>query len=304
MTGVLSGVRVLDLSWGVAGPAAAMLLCTHGADVTRIERPGDDPFADWLDYRVYHRGKRSAVLDLADDEDRDRFLALASNADVVVESFAPGVTERFGIDYPTLRAHNERLVYCSITGYGRESRHRDRPAYDQLVAARTGFQWEVRAWPGSSADHVAGRDLFGPSTDLPAIERHWFERRGPVFTATPAPSISTAYLAALGISAALRAREQTGRGQHVETSLLQGIVAYMGSGWFRTEKHAGTDPGRPSLMGPIMNFMPGVTVMSGPWSLFECSDGRWVNMWTGRPEWAILAGAGDELKAPSQEEFE
>ena len=65
MTGVLSGVRVLDLSWGVAGPAAAMLLCTHGAEVTRIERPGEDPFAGWLDYRVYHRGKRSAVLDLA-----------------------------------------------------------------------------------------------------------------------------------------------------------------------------------------------------------------------------------------------
>jgi crotonobetainyl-CoA:carnitine CoA-transferase CaiB-like acyl-CoA transferase len=297
MTGVLSGVRVLDLSWGVAGPAAAMLLCAHGADVTRIERPGEDPFAGWLDYRVYHRGKRSAVLDLADADDRDRFLALASNADVVIESFAPGVTERFGIDYPTLRARNERLVYCSITGYGPDSRHRDRPAYDQLVAARTGFQWEVRAWPGSSADHVAGRDLFGADTDLPAAERHWFDRDGPVFTATPAPSISTAYLAALGTSAALRARETTGRGQHVETSLLQGIVAYQGSMWQRSE-YASDMTGRPTSMGEIMNHGPGITIMSGSWCFYECADGRWINQWTSRPEWAILAGAGDELRQP------
>ncbi|MEO5840418.1 MAG: CoA transferase [Acidimicrobiales bacterium] len=303
MTGVLSGVLVLDLSWGIAGPAAAMLLCTHGAEVTRIERPGEDPFADWLDYRVYHRGKRSAVLDLADTADRDRFLALASTADVVIESFAPGVTARFGIDYPTLSARNERLVYCSITGYGPESQHRDRPAYDQLVAARTGFQWEVRAWPGSSADHVAGRDLFGPSTDLPADERHWFDRSGPVFTATPAPSISTAYLAALGTSAALRARETTGRGQLVETSLLQGIVAYQGSMWQRSE-HASDITGRPTSMGEIMNHGPGITIMSGSWCFYECADGRWINQWTSRPEWAILAGAGDELRHPDPAELD
>lgn len=303
MTGVLSGVRVLDLSWGVAGPAAAMLLCTHGADVTRIERPGEDPFTGWLDYRVYHRGKRSAVLDLADANDRDLFLTLASNADVLIESFAPGSTTRLGIDYATLSARNERLVYCSITGYGRDSEHRDRPAYDQLVAARTGFQWEVRAWPGSSADHVAGRDLFGPATDLPEAERHWFDRSGPVFTATPAPSISTAYLATLGISAALRAREHTGRGQHVETSLLQGIVAYQGSMWQRSE-FASDVTGRPTSMGEIMTHGPGITIMSGSWCFYECADGRWINQWTSRPEWAILAGAGDELRHPDPSELD
>jgi crotonobetainyl-CoA:carnitine CoA-transferase CaiB-like acyl-CoA transferase len=280
-----------------------MLLGTHGADVTRIERPGADPFTGWLDYRVYHRGKRSAVLDLRDATDRECFLALASNADVVIESFSPGVTERLGIDYPTLRARNERLVYCSITGYGRESRHRDRPAIDQLVAARTGFQWEVRAWPGSSADHIAGRDLFGPDTDLPADERHWFARPGPVFTATPAPSIATAYLAALGTSAALRAREVTGRGQLVETSLLQGVVSYQGSMWQRSER-AGDVTGRPTSMGEIMLHGPGITIMSGAWCFYECSDGRWINQWTSRPEWAILAGAGDELRHPDPAELD
>ncbi|HEV8298833.1 MAG TPA: CoA transferase [Acidimicrobiales bacterium] len=302
MTGVLEGIRVLDLSWGVAGPAAAMLLADHGAEVTRIERPEPDPFVGWLDYRVYNRGKRSAVLDLHDAQDRERLRALAAHADVLIESFAPGVTARLGIDYPTLAAANGGLVYCSITGYGPLARWHDRPAFDQLVAARTGYQWEVRAWPGSVADHLAGRDLFGPDTAIPEAERRWLDRDGPVFTATPAPSISAAYLATLGISAALRAREHTGRGQHVETSLLQGVIAYQGAMWQRSEREADFT-GRPLSMGPIMNYGPGVTVMSGPWSLYECADGRWVNQWTSRPEWAILAGAGDQLCHPDPAEL-
>ena len=128
--GVLDGLTVLDLSWGVSGPATAMLLADNGADVTRIERPGADPFAGWLDGKVYNRGKRSAVLDLTDADDVARFRKLAATADVVIESFAPGVTKKLGIDFDTLAATNPRLVYCSITGYGadvalrRPSRHR------------------------------------------------------------------------------------------------------------------------------------------------------------------------------------
>jgi crotonobetainyl-CoA:carnitine CoA-transferase CaiB-like acyl-CoA transferase len=303
MPGVLSGLEVLDLSWGIAGPAVAMLLADHGADVTRVERPEPGPFEAMFDSRVHHRGQRSAVLDLKDPSDRARFLALAAVADVLIESFSPGTTRRLGIDYETLRARNPRLVYCSITGYGRHTRFADRPAYDQLVAARAGYQWELRAWPGSPADIVAGRDMFPPDTDLPAVERHWFSRGGPVFTATPAPSISAAYLATLGISGAIRARELTGRGQWVETSLLQGIIAYQGSMWQRSE-HASDYTGRPAGMGLIMNYAPGATVMSGPWSLYECSDGRWVNAWTSRPEWAILAGSGDELRQPQIAEID
>ena len=303
MPGVLSGIKVLDLSWGIAGPAASMLLGDNGAEVTRIERPGPDPFEGMIDDRIYRRGQRSAVFDLKDPRDRQRFVALASQADVVIESYSPGTTARLGIDFETLRRHNPRLVYCSITGYGRQNRHADRPAYDQLVAARAGYQWEVRAWPGSPADHVAGRDLFPADTDLPAVERHWLERGGPVFTATPGPSISAAYLAALGTSAAIRAREVTGRGQWVETSLLQAIIAYQGSMWQRSEREAAST-GRPAMMGPIMNYAPGVTIMSGPWSFYECSDGRWVNAWTSRPEWAILAGAGDQLGEPQPEDLD
>src|SRR5260221_8984973 len=148
MTSVLEGLNVLDLSRGVAGPIATMLLADNGATVTRIEAPDVDPFASWPGSRVWARGKRSAVLDLKNSAERAQFLALASRADVVVESFRPGVTARLAIDYDVLSARNPRLIYCSITGYGRGNRHSDRPAYDALVAARLGLQLEQRSWPG------------------------------------------------------------------------------------------------------------------------------------------------------------
>lgn len=299
--GVLSGLSVLDLSWGIAGPAATMLMADNGAQVTRIERPGHDPFEGWLDYRTYHRGKRSAELDLRDSKDYERFLTLVRHADVLVESFADGTTAKLRIDYATLSAINPRLIYCTISGYG-DTSHRNRPGFDQLVAARSGYQWEVRAFPGSAEDAVADRDLFGPDTKIPRHERRWFDRDGPVFTATPGPSISAAYLASFGISAALRARNLTGVGQHVRTSLLQGVIAYMGTGWQRSSNTG--DPGRAALMGQIMTTIPGVSMMSGPWSLFETKDDRWINLWTSRPEWYIIAGAGDELRHPFQSELE
>ena len=96
MSGPLDGLRVLDLSWGVAGPMATMLLADHGACVTRIERPAGDPFAGQLAYKTWHRGKRSAILDLTQPADHATFLQLATHADVLVESFAPGVTGCLG----------------------------------------------------------------------------------------------------------------------------------------------------------------------------------------------------------------
>ena len=99
-SGVLQGVRVLDLSWGTVGPLVTMLMGDHGADVTLIERPGGAPFGDvyGLD-RIARRGKRSAILNLKDTADLETFLGLARSADVLIESFAPGVTDRLGISY-------------------------------------------------------------------------------------------------------------------------------------------------------------------------------------------------------------
>src|ERR1700722_20042527 len=132
MPGVLAGLKVLDLSWGIAGPMTTMLLVDHGAEVTKIEPPGGDPYRGQLGYKAWGRGQRNAVLDLKAPAELKHFLALASAADILVESYAPGVTRRLGIDYETLHALNPRLIYVSITGYGRDNSHSDRPGYDAL----------------------------------------------------------------------------------------------------------------------------------------------------------------------------
>jgi len=282
--GVLSGLRVLDLTWGVAGPMATMLLADHGALVTRIERPGGEPFGDFGGGRVWNRGKRSAVLDLHDAADRDVLMALAEESDVVIESFAPGVADRLGIGWERLHAANPRLILCSITGYGRGTRHRDRPGIDALVAARTGLQWETRGWYGSPMSHIRGTDAAS-APPVPASVRNGSDREGPIFTATPAPSVATAYLATLGISAALCERERSGRGQWVETSLLQAILVTLGSSWQRAE--------HPEAPG----YDPQILDRRQPWGIVRAADG-WVCTWTTRPDWLATAGAGHELVAP------
>src|SRR4051794_32060909 len=116
MPGVLSSLRVLDLSWGIAGPMATMLLADNGADVVKVEPPGGDPSRALSGARVWHRGKRSAVLDLQDAAAGSVSLGRAAGADVVVETFSPGTTDRLGIDSAHLAAATPGVVYCSITG--------------------------------------------------------------------------------------------------------------------------------------------------------------------------------------------
>ncbi len=285
MAGVLAGVRVLDLSWGIAGPMAAMLLGDQGAEVTKIEPPGGDPFRGQLGYRVWQRGKRSAVLDLRDAGDRESFLALARHADVLVESFSPGVTERLGVDYGTLRAPNPRLIYCSITGYGRNNEHSDRPAYDSLVAARTGLHFEQRGWAEGAINHMGRRaDPFAHME----IEYEWLQgapRPGPLFPASFYPSLGAFFAAATGISAALRAREITGRGQWVETSLLQGALACASGAWQRAEKPDAKD------------FDSWILGARSPKGHFQCADGRWIHNWVPNPRFILSAAAGEKLNA-------
>ncbi len=285
MAGVLDGIRILDLTRGISGPMATMLLCDHGADVVRIESPGDDPFRKQAGYHAWNRGKRSAVLDLKSEDDKQTFLALAAEADVVVESFAPGKTERLGIDYETLSAANPRLIYCSITGYGRDNSHSDRPGYDALVAARSGLQWEQRGWVGGSAPHLAGADPLFPDFEVPYDHVQGAPREGPIFPASRFPSLGAAYAAATGISAALRAREQTGRGQRVDTSLLQGALAAGVMAFGMAE----------NLDAP--HFMSWIGDSRAPKGLFECKDGRWIHAWPPNPRFILSAGEGDTLNA-------
>jgi crotonobetainyl-CoA:carnitine CoA-transferase CaiB-like acyl-CoA transferase len=285
MAGVLDGIRVLDLSWGMAGPMTTMLLSDHGAEVTKIEPPGGDPFRGQLGYHAWMRGKRRAVLDLKNAADRETFLALASRADVLVESFSPGVTERLGIDYATLSAANPRLIYASITGYGRDGRHADRPAYDALVAARLGLHWEQRGRAGGSAPFLSGREPLYPDLQISQEAQQGAPREGPLFPASRWPSLGAAYAATTAISAALRAREVTGRGQLVETSLARGALAAGVLAFSMAEKLE------------TEGFMTWVGDSRAPKGIFECSDGRYVHNWVPNPRFVLAASEGDELNA-------
>lgn len=285
MTGVLKDIRVLDLSWGIAGPMTGMILADHGAEVIKVEPPGGDPFRTQLGYKAWQRGKRSIVLDLKRAADKDALLSLVRGADVLIESFSPGTTTRLGIDYDSLQQINPRLVYGSITGYGRDNAHSDRPGYDSLVAARTGLQWELRGWPEGPVRHMNALPDLYPELDVPPGSAQGPERAGPLFSASNWPSLGAFFALALGISAALRAREVTGRGQCVETSLLQGALCAGSYVWQRAENV------------DVAGFDSWVFGSKSPKGHFRCRDGRWIHNWVPNPRFILAAGAGATLDA-------
>jgi crotonobetainyl-CoA:carnitine CoA-transferase CaiB-like acyl-CoA transferase len=143
----LQGLRVIDLSVFLPGPYLSLALADHGAEVIKVEQPGEgDPgrhigLSDGpstVFFRNLNRGKKSVVLDLKTSEGREKLLHLADTADVFLEAFRPGVAARLGVDYATLSARNPRLVYCSISAFGQEGPYRERPAHDLAVEALAG----------------------------------------------------------------------------------------------------------------------------------------------------------------------
>jgi crotonobetainyl-CoA:carnitine CoA-transferase CaiB-like acyl-CoA transferase len=237
--GPLEGVRVLDLSWGVAGPVGVQLLAELGADVIKVEPPGGDPFREQPGYHVWNRSRRSIVLDLKADQGREAFLRLCERADVVVETFSPGTMERLGLSYVELSERFPRLIFCSVPAYPAEHRFADRPGWDATVQARSGMQNEQPGW-----------------------------RPGPVFLHFPAPSMAACFLLAMGVLSALVHREASGRGQHVRTSLYQGVLAYTTQIW---QEHEHAPAGYRNVMAKT--YPPGVHQAS----LYECADGEWIH---------------------------
>ena len=287
MAGVLEGIRVLDLSRGMAGPMTGMALSDNGADVVKIEPPEGDPYRDQfkLGYRAWQRGKRNAVFDMQSDEDKRCFLDLVKTADILLESYQPGETARLGLDFATLHSVNPRLVYCSITGYGRDNPLSGRPACDALVAARTGLHYEQRGRVGSQF-YPRGGDIpfadFEFNPEAVVGPRH-DDRDGPLFTGMYWPSVGAAYAAQTGISAALLVRETSGRGQWVETSLVQGALTAGTLAFSYGEK-----PDAP-------HFTTWINDSRSPKGNFACGDGRWVINWVPNPGFVLGASEGDEL---------
>jgi crotonobetainyl-CoA:carnitine CoA-transferase CaiB-like acyl-CoA transferase len=241
MAGPLTGIRVVDLSFGLAGPVATMLMADNGAAVTRVSTPRGDPSLDTGGYPVWNRGKQGIVLDLEKADGVAVLEKLLADADVLVESFVPGEMERLGLGFAALHAKFPRLVYTSISGYGQEGEDRDRPGLEALVQARVGAMYNPQFKP----------------------------RAGPIYCGFPMGGYAAASLAVIGTNLALYAREATGRGQHVDTSLRDGVLAMMAMHWSDLEKGP-----KGFASYSMKNRGPGIV------DIFACKDG-FIHLHTG-----------------------
>ncbi|MCY4651823.1 MAG: CoA transferase, partial [Dehalococcoidia bacterium] len=199
MTQLLEDITVLDFTQGMAGSVATMVMSDFGARVIKIEPPGGDPYRAMPSAPVWHRGKKSVILDLEHAKDRGHAHSLAKSADIVVESFVPGDAKASGVDYDTLSALNPRLVYTSITAFGDRGPYARYRPYESIVSAKSG---RYMAFAGQN------------------------DREGPNYGAVQVASHAAAMAAVRGTMAALMLRDRTGKGQRVETNLLRAITYY------------------------------------------------------------------------------
>ncbi len=210
----LEGLKVLDLSRLLPGGFCSLMLADFGADVVKVEDTGMGDYVRWTPpfyegadessrgaaFLALNRGKRSIRIDLKTEGGKDVLLRLARHADVLLESFRPGVLDRLGVGYERLRAENPRLVYCAITGYGQDGPNRDRSGHDMNylgLGGILGLTGEADGPPIQSAGQIA--DIGGG-----------------------------ALMGALGILIALRERERSGEGQLVDCSMFDGALAWLG----------------------------------------------------------------------------
>lgn len=200
-----TGIRVLDLTQYIAGPHCAQFLAAMGADVIKVEPPYGDPYrgfpATFVSFNL--GGKKSVGIDLKRSEGRDIAQDVAASADVIIQSYRPGTVERLGLDYGTIVEDNESVVYCSISGFGRDGPYADRPATDgvaQAMSALNGF-----------IGHPAMTNLY---------------RERPVLMGNSLIDMSTGVHAFGEIAAALFKRERTGEGTHIDVSLYDVAMSY------------------------------------------------------------------------------
>ncbi|HUM16898.1 MAG TPA: CoA transferase [Candidatus Nitrosotalea sp.] len=230
----LARFSVLDLTTVRSGPTCTKILADFGADVLRVERPGGEGRERvFFDAADLHRNKRSVAVNLQDPRGVAIVKRLAASMDVVVENYRPDVKHRLGVDYETLSRDNPRLVYASISGFGQDGPYRDRPGYDQIVQGMSGLMW-----------------LTGTAESAP------------LRVGIPIGDLLAGYFAALGILTALLERETSGRGQKVETSLLEALT---GSLSFQAAKYVNTGEVPP----PVGNHHP----LTAPMGVYRAKDG-------------------------------
>ena len=240
--GALSGIKVIDLTRVLSGPFCTMLLADMGAEVIKIEPPKGDNVrnqGDMVDgyssyFAQFNRNKKSVILDLYVESEKDILKSLLSDADVVVENFKAGVFVKMGFDYDTLKSINPKLISASVNGFGSKGEMSDRPAFDFIAQALSGFM-----------------SLNGT------------EESGPMRAAMPISDLVAGLYCAFGIVCALQSRNKTGKGQKVEASLTSGLIsmmAYLSSESFVT----GKAPNKSGNNHPIL----------APYGIFKTSDGE------------------------------
>jgi crotonobetainyl-CoA:carnitine CoA-transferase CaiB-like acyl-CoA transferase len=247
MPGPLDGIRVLDCTLALAGPYCGLVLADLGADVIKIESPdlkarGSRGLAAYRGedghFLVTNRNKRGLAVDLKSDEGREIIHRLAKTADVFVQNYRPGVMKRLGCDYETLREINPRIVYCSISGFGSNSPYANLAGLDLIAQGMSGLM------------SVTG----DPNSDNPE----------PVKAGTPVTDMGAGMYGALGIISALLHREKSGKGQHIEATLLDTPLSWLT--WRAAEYWDTGEIPEPQGSG------------RGAYRAFQCSDGRWVNI--------------------------
>jgi crotonobetainyl-CoA:carnitine CoA-transferase CaiB-like acyl-CoA transferase len=257
MSSALAGLRVLDLSRLLPGGFCSLLLADFGADVIKVEDTGMGDYvrASEPAFQALNRGKRSISIDLKNPAGRDVLLRLVRDADVLLESFRPGVTDRLGVGYERLREENPRLVYCAITGYGQDGAYAQRAGHDMnylALAGLLGLTGEPDGPPVQAAGQIA--DLGGG-----------------------------ALMAAFGILAALRERDASGEGQFVDVAMKDGALSWLAMDAARYFADGDVPArGRTQLAGGLICYRP-----------YRCADG-WVTLGALEPKfWAAwCAGVG------------
>jgi crotonobetainyl-CoA:carnitine CoA-transferase CaiB-like acyl-CoA transferase len=244
MNGPLEGVKIVDLTSYIAGSYGAMMLADMGADVVKVEALEGDSFRELPGFYGWNRGKRSLAVNMKDPDGRAIVHRLAKDADVVMENMRPGVVERLGVDYETLRALNPRLIYSTVTAFGSDGPYKDRPGFDPLLQAMGGVM-----------------TLQGLGT-------------APQYLRIAVTDYYCAALACQAVLAALFVRERTGRGQRVQTSLLQAVLALQS--------------------GNVVTY-PGYELtfrVTPTYRLYQGSDGQWFFLAVGNQSfWVKLCTA-------------
>jgi crotonobetainyl-CoA:carnitine CoA-transferase CaiB-like acyl-CoA transferase len=259
----LSGIRVLDLTRGMPGAVATMVLADYGAEVILVESPHGSPSRASAAHAVWNRGKRSIVADVDADEGQAQIGRLAAGADVVIEDHRPGAMATRSLGPDDIVAVNPDVVHCSISAYGQTGSRRDELGWDAAVAAALGV---VHEWGGS--------------------------REGPIFLGHPAIDYATALLATIGVLSCVRSRILTGHGDRIDVSLLDGVLALYPMNWY--SESAGKAVTRKSATGDLQFGNKRLLLR-----MFECSDGQLLQVHTGAAgafdRAMVVFGLSDEI---------